>query len=75
MLTKWTNKVLIIIIIHLNKRIMVITELMEETREVKDGTSFRYAQAESRTRVVAICDPTCYQVDQRRCPRIVWIYP
>ena len=37
-------------------------------RLVKDETSFRYAHAEVRTKVVVICGPTRYQLDHREAP-------
>ncbi|KAK2146453.1 hypothetical protein LSH36_606g01051 [Paralvinella palmiformis] len=36
---------------------------------VKDETPFRYADAKIRTRVVVICGPTRYQLDQGDAPR------
>ena len=36
--------------------------------EVKDETPFRCADAEVRTQVVVICDPTPYQLDHKGAP-------
>ena len=40
-------------------------DLLRYWSEVKYETPFRYAHTEIRTQVVAICDPTCYQLDHR----------
>jgi len=39
--------------------------------EVKDETPFRYAHAEFRTRVVMICGPTRYQLDDGGTPLLL----